>query len=116
MQISPCPRQNCNQPACRGKLNKPCLSFYYLVSKFPESLGLMGTLSVVSGVPVILTATVLGPCDTVKLQEGLNNLHLCLHQKALNMYLLKIVVRNMKHLWGKLLEVIHTSYMYMLSL
>ena len=106
MQISLCPGQKCNQTACRRKLNKHCVFFYYLVSKFPESPGLVGTQSVASGIPVVLTATVLGPGSILKLQEGLSSLHLCLHQKALNMHLIKIVVRNMKRLWGKLLEMI----------
>ena len=59
-----------------------------------------------SGSPVVLTATVLGPGSIQKLQEGLSSLHLCLHQNALNMHLIKTVVRNMKCRWGKLLEMI----------
>lgn len=50
------PGQNCNPTACRRKLDKPCLSFYYLVSKFPDSPGLVRALSeVASGIPLAVT-------------------------------------------------------------
>lgn len=109
------PGQNCNQTACRRKLNKPCLSFYYLVSKFPESPGLVRASREHSfGHSAGCHRTTLGPGSTLKLYEGLSSLHLCLHQKALNMHLIKTVVRNMKHLWGKFAW--NYSHMYILFL
>lgn len=57
--------------------------------------------TVAPGIPVALTATVLGPGSILKSQEGEHSLHLCLHHRALNMHLIKTVGRNMKPTWGK---------------
>lgn len=113
MQISLCSGQKCNQMACRRKLNKPCLSFYYLAVSFLRFRSCGDTERVAPGIPVALTEAVLGPGSILTPQKGLNSLHLCLCQKALNMHLIKIVVRVMKCLWGKFAW--NYEYMYMLS-
>lgn len=111
--MSLCPGRNCSQSA-EGNLISPASPSITLWVSFLRVWVLWGHWqNVAPGPPVALTANVLGPGSILKLQEGLSSLHLCLQQKALNMRLIKIVVRNMKHLWGKFAW--NYSHMSMLS-